>query len=190
MRVTKRIALGLLGTAALCAGAVAVSARKPTPKAGAHSFSVLYEWRTGTVAPPYQSNYTISLGPGARGRMVMRPGRTSSGPNSEPVWTESFPFSAAARDRLRQTMHAHGVFSNSWQEASGSNRPIGGGSENLEVRSGGRKFSIPAFLDTPQAQADADAVYAAINALVPTAARARLEAKRQKYQDQALKAQG
>ena len=183
MRMSRQTGLMLLGASVLLAGTVAMSAAK---RAAPRDFSVRYEWRNGSVAPPYHYEYTILLGPGTRGRMALRPGYPD--PNAKPIeWTESFAFTPASRDKLRATMQARGVFSRSWQGLGSGNRPVGGGSENLQVKAGWRTSSIPAFVAGEKNQDDADAVFAAINALVPKAARARLEARREKYMEQERK---
>jgi hypothetical protein len=180
----------LLAASAVCALATHSAEAKTAPKlAAAKPLEVRYEWRTGTVAPPYQYEYTIFLGPGARGRMVLHP--LYAGQNAKPpTWTESFPFTPQMREKLRQMLRARGVFSRAWQEASPENRPVGGSSENLQVLAEGKTYSVPAFLETPQSQADARAVFEAINALVPKAARERLEAKRKNLERQVVRAEG
>ncbi len=182
--ITKQNVLALLGVGALClASTQSMSAAKPKPPHRAPRFSVHYEWRTGTVAPPYQYHYSIALGSGQRGSMTMSPGVSGGEP---PVWAQSFPVSARALDRLRATMRARGVFTRAWNEAGMRERPIGGGSENMAVQANGRTFSIPSFVSDLKAQADAAAVYATINALVPARVRARLEAQRERYTRQQL----
>ncbi len=179
---TKQKVLAVLSACAVCAGGVkiadAAKSKQGKPKAGAPTFSVLYEWRTGTVAPPYQSHYNIQLSSGHRGSMTMRPGVSGDEP---PVWRQSFPVSPHALEALRAMMSVHGVFSRDWQKAGPGQRPIGGGSEDLQVVSNGRTFSIPSYLGDRQAEPDAQAVYTAINALVPAKVRANIEAQHQRY---------
>jgi hypothetical protein len=184
----QKMALGVAGASVLLGSALLVSAapRSGSKAPSAKAMQVRYTWRAGSVPPPYHYSYTIALGPGARGQMWLRPAYEGG---SDPVYTEKFAVAPAAMQKLRATMISRGVFSRKWEEAGPRERPVGGPTESLKVSASGREWSLPTFPQGEGADEDAQAVRAAVNAVVPAKTRARLMAKRDAYEKAALEKQ-
>jgi len=134
-----------------------------------------YEWREGSVPPPYHYEYTVRLGPGGQGEVVFRPDYAQHDP---PVWTEAFSVPGEALAGLYALLAEAGVFTRRWRRSP--RLPIGGSTAWLEATAGGRTVTVPAGLAQSQAAA-IGAVYEAIRGLVPGAIWAKLLARRDDY---------
>lgn len=138
--------------------------------------SLRYDWREGSLPPPYHYEYTITLAADGAGAMTMVPDYPGPG---VPVWEE--PFTAAPEEvaALYGLMLDQGLLSERWRELD--QPPVGGSSASLEVTAGGRTVRIPAFPAEGQ-QGRAAAIFAAVEAVVPPAIRDDLEARRAAYE--------
>jgi hypothetical protein len=161
--------LGLLLLASC--GFFSVSAQRPA------DFAVRYQWREGTLPPPYHYEYTISVSADGQGEVEMIPNYPA---DDVPRWRESFVVAAADLDRLYQQFVAQGVFTREWRAQSSP--PVGGSSESMQAIASGAQVEIPAFV-IPRQEAAAAELYASIKALVPPQQWSRLEAQRRQYQE-------
>lgn len=139
-------------------------------------FSLRYDWREGSLPPPYHYEYTITLAADGSGMMTMIP--NYPGPDV-PVWEEPFTMAPAEVDRLHDLMIAQGLLSERWSERD--EPPIGGSHAYLEVTRDGTTITIPAFPPDRQAERAA-AIFAAVEAIVPQPIRADLERRRAEYE--------
>jgi hypothetical protein len=139
--------------------------------------NVRYDWRAGTMPPPYHYSYSISLQADGSGEVAMTP--DYDGP-TVPTWREPFSVTPAEVAQLYALMDAQGLFSQTWRAAD--DPPVGGSSANLTVQAAGRTIAIPPFLAADQ-QARAQTMAAALRALVPEPIFTDLEARRAQYVD-------
>lgn len=136
---------------------------------------IAYEWREGSLPPPYHYAYSIRLGADGAGEVTMTPDYPGEG---VPVWSEPFSVERADLDRLYATMVERGLLSERWRAQDMP--PVGGSSEDLTVVAGGRTITIPAFPVANQSER-AEAIYAALRGVVPASLFADLEARRAAY---------
>jgi hypothetical protein len=147
-----------------------------TPAAGPPAdLHVRYDWRAGTMPPPYHYSYSISLQADGSGEVTMTP--DYDGP-AVPIWREPFSVTTAEVAQLYALMLEQGLLSQSWR--ADADPPVGGSSGNLTVQAAGRTVAIPPFLATDQ-QARAETMADALRALVPEPIFTDLEARRAEY---------
>jgi hypothetical protein len=140
---------------------VSKRAQSVTPPADSPpDFALRYEWREGSVPPPYHYEYAIRLGPGAKGEVLFYPGYPQHNP---PVWREDFAVSAEALAAVYQLIGRQGVFRRAWRQPE--RYTVGGSHSWLQVTVHGQTVTVPAVLAPEQAEAIAP-VYEAIRALV------------------------
>ena len=157
------------------AGCAAVN---PTPNpldTRPSDLSLIYDWQEGSLPPPYHYEYTITIDSRGQGQIVMVPDYQFSNP---PTWTESFTVAPAALDQFYRLLIDKGLFTQHWQAQS--DPPVGGSYDTLRVTAHDRHIDIPAFVITAQAAA-ADAITAAVRALVPQDLWDKLNAQREQY---------
>jgi hypothetical protein len=123
-------------------------------------FALRYEWREGSVPPPYHYEYAIRVGPGAEAEILFYPDYPQHNP---PVWREAFAVSPQALAGVYELVGRQGLFRRRWRQPE--RHTVGGSHSWLEVTAGGRTVTVPAALAPGQAQAIAP-VYQAIRALV------------------------
>jgi hypothetical protein len=138
-------------------------------------FSLQYEWREGSLPPPYHYEYTISIAPDGRGQVVMVPDYPS---DKVPTWTETFTLQPAQLDTLYQSLVEQGLFRQSWRAQD--NPPVGGSSQSLVITAQGKTVVLPAYVLIEQ-EAAAEEIYAAVMALVPKPIWDKLNAQREQY---------
>jgi hypothetical protein len=138
-------------------------------------FNVAYDWREGSLPPPYHYEYTIMIKPDGQGQIVMIPDYPSS---TTPTWTETFTVTPTALDRFYRLLVDNGLFAQGWQAEQ--NPPVGGSYDSLDVTAHGRQVSIPSFV-IPAQRAAADDISKAIRALVPQDAWDKLDTQRKQY---------
>jgi hypothetical protein len=158
--------------ALLLLAACATGAEGPPPA----DFSLRYDWREGSLPPPYHYEYTITLAADGTGLMTMVP--DYPGPDA-PVWEEPFTVPPEEVDQLHDLMVEQGLLRERWREADDT--PVGGSSASLEVTRDGKTIQIPSF--PPDGQRErAAAIFAAVEAIVPQAIRDDLERRRAEYE--------
>jgi hypothetical protein len=136
-------------------------------------FTLDYSVNSASLGPRYSVDYTITVGPGATGSVAYRHG---SGAERE-EWVEPFAVSEADLDALYALAMQQGLFSRSWAEGEAL---IGGSQRSLEAVAAGQQATVPSALDSADAAA-MDALYSAIERLVPQSVWDTLEAKRADY---------
>lgn len=138
---------------------------------------VTYEWREGSLPPPYHYSYSITLAADGAGEVTMIPDYGGGG-DGVPVWTEPFTVARADLDRLYAVLVEQGLFRERWRTRD--EVPVGGSSEDLTVVAGGRTVEIPVYPEPAQSER-AEAIYAALRGVVPAEIFADLEARRAEY---------
>lgn len=141
-------------------------------------FSVSYEWRAGSMPPPYHYEYTVRIGPGAMGEIVYLPDYGSSKP---PVWTEAITVTNKQLDDLYKLVVDHKLLQEKWGNVEDA--PVGGSVQWAEITSGGKTYKIPTELKGFQ-RSGADKLYEAVKALVPQETWNKMEALREQYQQE------
>jgi hypothetical protein len=147
----------------------------PTVDERPADFSLVYEWREGSLPPPYHYETTISVAPDGAGTITLVP--DYPGPDV-PVWTEAFSLDTAALDSLYVRLAAEGAFSTRWRAQD--DPPVGGSYHWLTLTTGGQQIEIPPFPIDSQADA-ADRIEAAVTSLVPADVWDSLHARREQY---------
>ncbi|HMP41352.1 MAG TPA: hypothetical protein PKA05_13295, partial [Roseiflexaceae bacterium] len=69
-------------------------------------FALVYQWREGSLPPPYHYEYDIELQPSGLGEIRMRPDYPADG---VPLWIESFSLSDSQLDSLYQVFVTQGA---------------------------------------------------------------------------------
>lgn len=163
--------LGLLLLALTGCGMSPMPAQRPA------DFAVAYDWREGSLPPPYYYEYSITLGADGQCELIMMPSYPAS---DVPRWQERFQVSDADRDRLYQRLLELGLFTQSWREAT--ELRVGGSTESLIVVANRTQVKIPSQVVDRQ-EADAAEIYAAVRAIVPPEIWARLQDQLKQYQE-------
>jgi hypothetical protein len=138
-------------------------------------FSVRYEWRAGSMPPPYHYEYTIRVGPGTEGQIVYRPDYESEG---IPTWTESISVTGQQLAGLYALVVDRKLLRENWGRVL--DPPVGGSVQWAEITASGKTYRIPTQLQGFQESAAAH-LYEAVKALVPQVTWDKLEAQREQY---------
>jgi hypothetical protein len=144
---------------------------KPQPP----DFSVSYEWRAGSMPPPYHYEYSIRIGPGAQGQVVYRPDYPS---DEVPTWTEPITVTGQQLADLYALVMDRKLLRENWGKVE--NPPVGGSVHWAEITASGKTYEVPGQLQGFQQNA-ADTLYEAVKGLVPQETWDALEAKREQY---------
>lgn len=139
--------------------------------------SVTYEFRAGSMPPPYHNEYTVTIGPGTQGKVVYRPDYPS---DKTPTWTETFSVTEGQLADLYALLVKKRLLRKSWSTTD--NPPVGGSVEWATITANGNTYSIPLALN-PSENSPAELYDFIRTALVPQAIWDTLEAKRTEYQD-------
>ena len=75
---------------------------------------ITYEWREGSLPPPYHYAYTFRLEADGAGEVTLVPDYPWA---DVPVWTEPFAVSRAEVDSLYATMVAQGLLRECWRQS-------------------------------------------------------------------------
>lgn len=165
---TKLFLLALIVLLAGCTGSTALPAQPPA------NFSVRYEWREGSVPPPYHYEYTIEF-QGGKGQLFFWPDYPT---DQVPTWTEQFAVDEATTARIYQLMMQQGVWARQWRQQDPM--PVGGATDWLAATAQNATVKIPIALVDDDAEA-IEPVYNAIRALVPQATWDALRARQEAY---------
>ncbi|MDO9065824.1 MAG: hypothetical protein Q7U96_01910, partial [Chloroflexota bacterium] len=104
----------------------------PPPASLPADLALRYEWREGSVPPPYHYEYCIRVGPGAQAEILFYPDYPQHNP---PVWREELAVSPEALAAVYELMGRQGVFRRTWRQPE--RHSIGGSQSWLEVTAGG-----------------------------------------------------
>lgn len=138
-------------------------------------FRAEYEWHAGSLPPPAHYEYTIIITSSSRSEIVLTPDYPST---TAPKWTEYFNEEEQGLNDLYRVMVENGLFTRKWRRLNAA--PVGGSNQALVVTAQGKRFKVEDYL-VPEQQASAEAMYAAVRALVPKEIWDRLQAKRRQY---------
>ncbi len=141
-------------------------------------FALRYEWRAGSMPPPFHYEYAIRVGPGAQCEILFYPDYPQHNP---PVWREEISVSPEALAALHALMDKHGVFRRAWSQPE--QHTVGGSHAWLEATAGGRTVTVPSALAPAQAKLIAP-VYDAIRALAGEELWRSLMARYEAFQQQ------
>lgn len=178
------VALALAPVLVLAACTFGDEQPTPPPEAPA-DFKVAYEWRTGTMPPPYHYEYTVTVGPGAAGEVRFTPNYPG---DDVPVWTETLSVTPEQVKALYGVVVQQRLMRNDWRELSSP--PVGGEVEWAVIQANGQTYTIPTALEDPDAEAVAP-LYEMVRAqIVPQATWEKLQAQRQEYVDDYLAKEG
>lgn len=140
-------------------------------------FSVTYEWRAGTMPPPYHYEYSVRVGPGTKGEIVYVPDYKSS---DTPIWTEPITVTNKQLTDLYDLVVDRKLLREKWGKVQDA--PVGGSVQWAEITASGKTYKIPTELQGYH-QTVADKLYEAVKALVPQETWNKLEALREQYQE-------
>lgn len=138
-------------------------------------FSVKYEWRAGSMPPPYHFEYSIEINSAGYVKVTMIPDYPSE---RVPRWIETFTLTAVELDKLYKVMTDNGLFTERWQRLA--RQPIGGSRQEMAVTARGKQFVIEDYLVAEQ-EASAKVMYSAVTSSVPKTIWDKLNAEREKY---------
>jgi hypothetical protein len=150
----------------------------PMPAQRPDDFALVYDWREGSLPPPYYYEYSITLTAKGNCEVIMVPGRY--GPTEAPQWRELFQVSDADRDRLYQQFLDLGLFTQSWREAT--ELRVGGSTQWMTVVANDRQVKIPAQVVESQ-EAAAEQISDAVNAMIPPEIWNKLQEQLKQYQE-------
>jgi hypothetical protein len=155
-------------------GAVTMTPSKPSAPS---DFALTYEYRAGSMPPPYHDEYTVKIGPGPSGNVVYRPDYPS---NATPTWTVPLTVTVAQLDSLYSFLKTHKLLRTNWRTASVPS--VGGSVRWATYTAGGVTYEIPSNLDPTET--DPPALYDYVSqALVPQSIWTSLNEQRTQYQD-------
>jgi hypothetical protein len=137
-------------------------------------FDVLYEWREGSLPPPYHYEYQIHVAASGSAEITLIPDYPA---NDVPNWTETFTIPPDHLDALYRRLLQLGLLSTAWR--TDAHAPTGGSSESMTVRAHGQQIELPVFIE-PVHAARASEMYSALRALVPQALWDKLKLQLQK----------
>jgi hypothetical protein len=179
------VALALAPALALAACDFNTPAPATPPTNAPADFKVTYEWRAGTMPPPYHYEYTVTVGPGAVGEVRFTPDYPGTG---VPVWTEKLEVTPDQVKDLYGVVVSQRLLRNDWRELSSP--PVGGSVEWATIEANGNKYTTPSALEDPDAEAVAPLYEMVRSKIVPEAMWEKLQAERQKYEEDYLAKQG
>lgn len=138
-------------------------------------FGVQYEWREGSLPPPYHYEYTVIIKPSGLSEIVLNPDYPST---TVPKWTESFKVDEQGLNDLYRVLVENGLFTRKWRQQDAP--LVGGSNQALVVTAQGKQIKIKDRFVSEQ-QVPVKIMYAAVQALVPEEIWGRLQARRQQY---------
>jgi hypothetical protein len=155
-------------------GAANMTPSKPSAPA---DLALTYEYRAGSIPPPYHDEYTVTIGPGPNGNVVYRPDYPS---DTTPTWTVPLSVTGAQLDSLYSFLKTHKLLRTNWRTTSVPS--VGGSVRWATYTAGGVTYEIPADLDLTET--DPSALYDYVSQeLVPQSIWTSLNEQRTRYQD-------
>jgi hypothetical protein len=182
MKLVSSLLLTLLAVSCFGCGTFHPSTNERNKKPD--DFRVEYEWREGSLPPPYHYEYTVILEPSGQSEIVLIPDYPAA---DVPQWTETFKVAEQDLNDLYRVMVENGLLTRKWQQLDAA--PIGGSNQTLLVTAQGKQIKVEDYLIAEQ-QVSAKVMYAALHALVPKEIWERLQARRVKYIQDHLRREG
>jgi hypothetical protein len=158
-----------------CIGSASFHSSTNELNARPDDFGVEYEWREGSLPPPYHYTYTVIIKPSGQSEIALTPDYPSI---TVPKWTEFFEVEEQVLNDLYRVMVENGLFTRKWRQLDMV--PVGGSNQTLVVTAQGKLIKVEDYLVSEQ-QVSAKAMYSAVQALVPKDIWERLQARRQQY---------
>ena len=157
------------------------TAGTPTPAQPASApadLSVTYEYRAGSVPPPFHNEYTVVIGPGTTGQVTYRPDYPS---DTTPTWTEVLTPTTAQLNDLYTLLQENNLLRDNWRELG--DPPVGGSVEWATITADGKTYEIPQWPE-PADSHGPQALYEFVTkTLVPQSVWDSLEAQRTQFQE-------
>lgn len=138
-------------------------------------FSISYHIKSGSVPPPYYSEYVITIAPGGKAEISLTPDRPA---DAVPKWTEGFDLDAAKLKELYGILISEQAFSLNWEEPTPPK--LGAPSKVVRITAGSRQVEIPYQVVKAQYPAK-KRITAAIKALIPDPVWETLKEKHLEY---------
>ncbi len=155
-------------------GAATMTQSKPSAPA---DVALTYEYRAGSMPPPYHDEYTVTIGPGPNGTVVYRPDYPS---DTTPTWTVPLTVTVAQLDSLYSFLKTHKLLRTNWRTATVPS--VGGSVRWATYTANAITFEIPADIDLTET--DPSALYDFVSQeLVPKSVWTSLSEQRTQYQD-------
>ncbi len=173
MRCLSNLLLTLF--AVFCIGCATLHSSTNEQNARPNDFVIEYEWREGSLPPPYHYEYSVIINPSGRSEIILTPDYPST---TVPKWTEFFKVEEQNLNDVYRVIVENGLFTRKWRQLDQA--PVGGSNQTLIVMVKGKRIKIEDYL-VPEQQFSAKLMYAAVQALVPQEIWERLQARRQKY---------
>lgn len=134
-----------------------------------------FVWREGSVPPPDHYWFRVTGSTAGRGQIEFVPGYAFEAP---PRWVEAFTIESAQAAQLQALVQHLRAMDRDWPEAPGE--AVGGSQRSIHLRRGARAVDVPNQLCASDA-ALADALEAALRALVPEAVWASIRQRHADY---------
>ena len=141
------------------------------------NIQIEYLWVAGSMPPPYHYEYAIRIGPGSTGTIEFCPDYPS---DDTPTWLESFSVDETNLNLLQNMLQQPGILQEEWQKTD--NFTVGGSMQWAKIKLGDGQFSIPAKLHSAD-ERSVFGLYDFIRSLVPDKIMARLNSRRQEYEN-------
>jgi hypothetical protein len=142
--------------------------------------TINYNFTSGTFAPPYKFQYTVSINSKGEGSISYSPDHIF-----DTVWTEKFRVPRKNIRKFWKQLKKNDFFANSWVKKE--QHPIGGSVEYLEITASGKTYRIPAF---PEDKDKADIIISAVKKFIPKEILESFGAKKDKMIEEYKKPKG
>ena len=149
----------------------------PPESSAPPDLALTYEYRAGSMPPPYHDEYTVTIGPGPNGTVIYRPDYPS---DTTPTWTIPFTITVAQLDSLYFFLKTHKLLRANWRTTSSPS--VGGSVRWATYTAGGVTYEIPRNLDLTETEPSALYDYIS-QVLVPQSIWTSLNDRRTQYQD-------
>jgi hypothetical protein len=160
---------------ASCTGRL--NATTPTPSSEMPTdFKVVYEWRAGSMPPPYHYEYSVTLGPGEQGKIDYWP--NYPGMADTPMWTEPVTPTQSQLAGLYKMAVDNQLMRTNWPTVYPP--PVGGAVDDARITASGKDYSIPSNAG-PSTRPALDTFYHAVKAVAPYSVWDELEARRKQW---------
>jgi hypothetical protein len=131
-----------------------------------------YNFKSGTIAPPYRYEYTFSIDAKGNGIIKYKPDFVF-----DTVWTKTFKLQHKNMRKFWILLKKNDFFTREWAESQ--KKSVGGSIKFLEVTANGKSYKIPAFPSDTDLD-NANKILEATQKLIPQAIMDSLSAKREK----------
>jgi hypothetical protein len=136
-------------------------------------FSVVYAWQAGSMPPPYHHEFSIHIGPKAKGKIVFYPDYPS---DTTPSWKETFSVADELLDELHRLIMEDDLARKKWPEDRLDT--IGGSQDWMKITAAGETLIVPSRAGKDERVSSA---YAFIRDLVPETIWTSLKSRRERY---------